>query len=320
MTSANSSNLAAKFSPKVQESFKTLALTNNAINRDYDFIGVNTVEIYHIKTSAMNSYDRGGSVSGRSGIGRYGAVSDLGSTKETLILRNDRSFTFSIDKKDNAEMMGVLNPGTALKRQIEYVVVPEIDKYRFGAIVNEVDSEGGYKVSKEISKNNAYECLLDGVTKMLNDGVPMAGAVVYISPYFYKQIRLDPSFIKSSDVAQNMLIKGQVGEIDGLPLVLVPDSYFPSQTNGTQEKWSHLNKIDTLVPTSDRIEFMISNKAAVVGAENLIDYKVHDNPPGINGWLIEGRICYDAFVLKEKKHMIYVHTQTESNRTAGLPK
>ena len=314
MASQNASNLAAKFSPKVQESFKTLALTNNAINRDYDFVGVNTVNIYHVNTSAMNDYNRGSSNGGR-----YGTISDLQATKETLVLQNDRAFTFSIDKKDNDEMMGVLNPGTALKRQIEYVVVPEIDKYRFGVIVNGVD-QSGYKVKENISKNNAYESLLNGVTKMLNDGVPMAGAVVYISPYFYKQIRLDPSFIKASDTAQNMLIKGQVGEIDGLPLVLVPDSYFPSQDNGTESAWSNLNQINTLVPSGETIEFLISNKAAVVGAENLIDYKVHDNPPGINGWLIEGRICYDAFVLKEKKHMIYVHVQDKSNRTAGNPK
>ena len=315
MPSVNAKNLATKFSPKVQESFKTLSLTNNAVNRDYDFIGVNTVEIYHVNTVNLQDYGRG-NASG----GRYGTANDLQATKETLVLENDRAFTFSIDKKDNDEMMGVLNPGTALKRQIEYVVVPEIDKYRFGVIVNGVDQENDYAVDKNISKNNAYECLLDGVTKMLNDGVPMAGAVVYISPYFYKQIRLDPSFIKASDTAQNMLIKGQVGEIDGLPLVLVPDSYFPSQDNGTQVAWDNLKQINELVPEGKTIEFLISNKAAVVGAENLIDYKVHDNPPGINGWLIEGRICYDAFVLKEKKHMIYVHVQDKSNRTAGQPK
>ena len=313
MASRNAGNLAAKFSPKVQESFKTLALTNNAVNRDYDFIGVNTVEIYHVNTVNLENYGRG-----NSNGGRYGTVNDLQATKETLVLRNDRAFTFSIDKKDNDEMMGVLNPGTALKRQIEYVVVPEIDKYRFGVIVNEVDKPNHFAVDKKINKDNAYECLLDGVEKMLNAGVPMAGAVVYITPYFYKQIRLDPSFIKASDTAQNMLIKGQVGEIDGLPLVLVPDSYFPKHTT-TVAEWGNLDQINTVVQESHNIEFIISNKAAVVGAENLIDYKVHDNPPGINGWLIEGRICYDAFVLKEKKHMIYVHTQTTANRTTGRP-
>lgn len=34
-------------------------------------------------------------------------------------------------------------------------------------------------------------------------------------------------------------------------------------------------------------------------------YKTHDNPPGINGALVEGRICYDAFVLENKAKAIY---------------
>ena len=211
------------------------------------------------------------------------------------------------------DSMNVLNPGAALKRQIEHVVVPEIDKYRLGAIVNGAD-QSGYVVNKDINRKNAYECLLDAFTKLMNDGVPMAGAVVYITPYFYKQIRLDSNFIKSGDLSQEMLIKGQVGTVDGIPLVLVPDSYFPGQANNTQTLWASLNKINSLVPTSDCVEFLVANKAAVVGAEKLIDYKVHDNPPGINGWLIEGRICYDAFVLDKKKHMLYVHTATKASR------
>lgn len=43
----------------------------------------------------------------------------------------------------------------------------------------------------------------------------------------------------------------------------------------------------------------------------LADYKIHDNPPGINGWLVEGRVIYDAFVLNNKKGAIYVHKTSE---------
>jgi len=41
-------------------------------------------------------------------------------------------------------------------------------------------------------------------------------------------------------------------------------------------------------------------------------YKQHENPQGINGWLVEGRIYYDAFVLKNKKTAIYVSTKKKA--------
>ena len=40
---------------------------------------------------------------------------------------------------------------------------------------------------------------------------------------------------------------------------------------------------------------------AMTSPVKLADYKIHENPQGINGWLVEGRIYYDAFVLNNKK-------------------
>ena len=37
----------------------------------------------------------------------------------------------------------------------------------------------------------------------------------------------------------------------------------------------------------------------------LEDYRVHADPPGISGSLVEGRIVYDAFVLDNKAKAIY---------------
>ena len=36
-------------------------------------------------------------------------------------------------------------------------------------------------------------------------------------------------------------------------------------------------------------------------------YRIHDDPPGISGWLVEGRTIYDAFVLNEKRYALYYH-------------
>ena len=43
----------------------------------------------------------------------------------------------------------------------------------------------------------------------------------------------------------------------------------------------------------------------------LEDYKVHTDPPGISGSLVEGRIVYDAFVLDNKAKAIYYQAISE---------
>ena len=43
------------------------------------------------------------------------------------------------------------------------------------------------------------------------------------------------------------------------------------------------------------VEFIIAHPVATTSPVKLEDYKIHDNPPGINGKLVEGRIRYDVF-------------------------
>ena len=297
-------NFAEKFSPKVKEAFTREAITTNAVNHDYDFVGVDAVNIYSVPTAPMRDYAK--TSGSRGGSNRYGIPEDLGTTKETLKMKVDRAFTFVIDKRDDMDSMGVLNPGKALERQIKNVVIPEVDEYRFAKIVNEVQGRSGQIVKSKIDNTNAYAALLDAKISLMNKKVPMAGCFAYISTHFYKQIRLDSNFIKAGDLSQNMLVKGQVGEVDGIPLILVPDSYFPVN-NTTQNKWTELTNLNNAVAAGEKVEFMLVNKEAVVAAEKLADYKIHDNPPGINGYLVEGRLYYDCFVLKSRLDMIYIH-------------
>ena len=50
---------------------------------------------------------------------------------------------------------------------------------------------------------------------------------------------------------------------------------------------------------------MICHSCATVAPAKLEDYKIHEDPPGISGSLVEGRIVYDAFVLENKAKAIY---------------
>ena len=271
-------NYASKYSGAVDERFKLGAITTPIVGDDYDFTGVNAVNVYSVPTVALTDYSTSGS-------SRYGTPTELQNNIQTLTLTRDRSFTFTIDRRSNIDTQMTLEAGKALAREIDEVVIPEIDMYRLAKII----ASAGTLAQTTVTKLNAYETFLDGVNALTNAKAPTAGRVAYIGTKFYKSIRLDESFIKSSDLGQDMLLKGQVGMLDGIPLILAPDSYYPS--------------------AYEAFNFLITHKIATVSPIKLADYKIHDNPPGINGWLVEGRFYYDAFVLNNKKGAIYANVQ-----------
>lgn len=266
-------NYAEKYSAKVDERFKLASLVGAVINRDYDFTGVKTVKVYSIETATMNNYER-------SGNARYGTATDLGDAVQELTITQDRAFTFVIDKGDESEQAGAKNAGAALRRQLDEVVIPEYDKYIIGKIV----AGAGKVATGAITKANAYEAFLTGTEELDENKVPVAGRVALVTPAYFKNLKLDPSFVKNSDLGQEIAITGQVGMVDNIPVVKVPKSYFP-----------------------ENVEFVITHPVATTAPVKLNEYKLHLDPPGISGALAEGRFLYDGFVLNNKKGAIYVH-------------
>ena len=120
-------NYASKYAQKIDEKFARESMTSAAVNNDYDFVGVKTVNVYSVPTAEMNDY----SVSGTS---RYGTPQEIENTVQEMTMTRDRSFTFTIDRGTYNDTQMSNAAGAALQRQIREVVVPEIDKYRFGKI------------------------------------------------------------------------------------------------------------------------------------------------------------------------------------------
>lgn len=270
-------NLASKYSSKVDERFKLKSLTEAAVNNSYDWNGVNAVTVYGVETSAMNDYSA-------TGTNRYGTAAELGNTTQTLTLTRDRAFTFTIDRKNYQDTQMVMEAGKALARQIDEVVVPEIDTYRLSTMSAAAVAAGGASAIEVITTSNAYKALLTAGEYLSDNKVPLGGRIAFVTNQFYSNIKQDSSFVRNSETGQKMLINGQVGTVDGVKIVPIPAVYLPAST-----------------------DFILLHPVATVAPKKLEDYKTHDNPPGINGWLVEGRLRYDAFVLNNKNKAIYVH-------------
>ena len=75
-------NLASKYEKKVQERFSLGSLTDRYCGHDYTFDGVKSINIYMVDTVSMVDCTR-------SGTTRFGSLTELGDTVQTLQLTKD---------------------------------------------------------------------------------------------------------------------------------------------------------------------------------------------------------------------------------------
>lgn len=270
-------NLATKYSKKVDEKFSKESQALKGTSGEYEFTGVDTVKVYTINTVAMGDYTRSGS-------SRYGNVVELGDAVQTMQLTKDRSFTFSIDKGNNEQQLMIKEAGKALAREQREVIVPEIDNYIYNKWKTVAQAEEGQHGETPLTNTNAYEELLKGQEVLGDNMVPDEGRIVFCTYKTANLLKRDPAFMKTGDKSQGMVIKGAIGEVDGTTIVKVPKSRLP-----------------------EGCDFILVHPVATVAPRQLESYRIHKDPPGINGWLVEGRVIYDCFVLDNKKGAIYYH-------------
>lgn len=217
---AGGMNLASKYAPEVDERFYRESQAVLALNNNYKFTGVQTVNVYSIPVVPMTDYQRTGS-------NRYGTPSDLTRNVQTLKVTRDRGYTFIIDKGDKIQSQMVTDAGKALSRQIREVWVPEYDTYVFQTLSAKATELGNYATT-ELTKDNAYAAFLDGMEKLGNANVPDQGRVAFCSYRFANLLKQDPAFMKYSNMSQEMVIKGVIGEVDGCKIVKVPSGRLPN--------------------------------------------------------------------------------------------
>jgi N4-gp56 family major capsid protein len=253
---AGGQNLASTYSSKVDERFHKESQAVLVLNNDYKFTGVKTVNVYSIPTVPLKDYQRSGS-------NRYGTPDDLTRNVQTLTINKDRSFSFIIDKGDKIQSQMVSEAGKALSRQIREQWVPEYDTYVFKTLAAAATAHGNFSTTA-ITKANAYEQFLAGVEHMGNKNVPDKGRVALCSYRFAHLLMQDSAFMKDSNLSKEAINKGVLGECDGVKIVKVPSSRLPAGC-----------------------AFILAHPIAATAPKQLEEYKTHDNPPGISGWLVK---------------------------------
>lgn len=277
-------NLVTAFRPLADEKFSSESKKALLTNQDFDWTGAHSIKIYKVSTSAMNDYDRPGANTATN-WSRFGPVAGLDATTEEMTLKKDRSFTFAIDKLDTDETAGQLQAASALERQLREVVIPEVDNYTFGVMC---ENAGNKPAALALTAENICGEIFKANTTLDNAEVPETGRIIVVTPDIYLLMKQSKDIFLDTDVTAEMRLKGVIAQLDGAQIIKVPANRLPSDFG-----------------------FMVAHPVATVAPTKLEDYRIHQDPPGISGDLVEGRVCYDAFVLDNKKAAIYYQAVTE---------
>lgn len=270
--------LATKFQPYTDEQFTSESKTALVTNKDFSFSGAHTIKIYKVQSTALEDFNRNGDIL-TGNKSQYGTISTLNASTEEFTLAKDRSFTFEIDKMDTDETAQQVEAATALAREQREQVFPEIDSYVYSVMA----ANAGIKASPAaLTADNIYTAIINGNAQMDEAEAPADGRVLILTPITYTLLKQSGAIFDNSDIGADLRKKGVVGMLDGLNVVKIASNRLPS-----------------------KFGFMIAHPCATVAPVKLEEYKVHTDPPFLSGSLVEGRICYGAFVLDNKAKAIY---------------
>ena len=280
-------NLLEKFSPKLDERYKLGSRTDVACGNDFDWEGVNSIKVLTLMNPTLNDYQVG------SGMNRFGTPTEVQDEAAVYSLNKKRSFSNTFDVVNVQDQGFVKKAVMYLKQVWDEVYVPEIDKYRLQRWAN---GAGTVKVdTTALSKTTVVEAMLTAQAALDDLGVPHENRFIFAKSSIIIKYKLADEFKTADGIMTKYAIKGQKGEVDGSPLIGVPDSYMPAGVN-----------------------FMIKYKKASADPMKLKILRAHENAPGIAGTLMEGLCRYDSFVLANKANGIYVHAQSGACTTPTI--
>ncbi len=250
------------------------SVLHGVFREDIEFVGVKTVAVHTLETQEMNDY-------ARTGANRYGTPQEVQDLVQELTLTRDRSFSATIDKGNAKDSAYQRNAGKFLEAQMAERAIPEFDSYCLGKLVVEAGSTN--EDTTTLTSKNIATRIMSGTEVLDDEEFPEEGRTLLVSAAVYKLIKLSEEFISIQDLGKKSLGKGHVGEFDGMPVRKISKKRMPEGVN-----------------------FMIVHKSAATAPKKLHDTKIHQDPPGLSGNLMEGRMYYDCFVLERRAKGVYV--------------
>lgn len=262
-------NLATKYASQLDQIWTHASYTDNWINKKYDFDGVDTCKVYTATSVAPTDYNRAGTGD------RFGGNAELQDTIATYQLKNDKSFKIAIDRGNYEQGMRAKKAGEVMRIEMNEQIIPMIDADRL-----KTAATGATTVSQAIaSTTDAYQDTLKLNEYLDECKAPLEGRVLWVTPAEYNLIKTAiTTNILASGYNDKLVGKGFVGELDGVPVVKVPTSYFPAG-----------------------VKAILCHRDALLGVRQVTETRIITDSEFVSGSILLGRFIFGSFILKGKE-------------------
>lgn len=275
-------NLASKYAKQIDQIYTHESFVAGIASGKYEFTGVKSVKIFAPLTAALTDYDRDGG---------YGKPNRMHNEVQELIVTQDKGFSLLIDKGDAASANGTFAAGARMKQQIREQVTPMQDKYALAQYIRNAGTVAG--VTAPTTEKAVWKLLLAARAAMNNKLVPADGRYCFIGSSYAGNLLESGVIVANPQIAGKSYAKGDIGRVLGFKVIEIPDDYLPANAF-----------------------FVCLRGDAIVNPHKIHDAKLHNDPIGYSGDVMEGRFLYDAFVLSRKSGAVYAAVASGSKQAA----
>lgn len=263
-------NLATKYSSKLDQLWTHASYTDAWINKKYDFDGVATVKVYTATSVDPTDYNRSSTGD------RYGGNNELQDTIATYTLTKDKGFKIAIDRGNYEQGMRAKKAGEVMRIEMNEKIIPMIDMDRLATA-----AAGATAVSQAITMGtDFYQDVMKANEYLDECKAPLEGRVLFVTPAAYTKIKTAITTTVLATEYNNKLVgKGFVGELDGVPVVKVPTSYFPAG-----------------------VMAILVHRDALLGARQITETRIITDSELVSGSVLVGRFIFGSFILAAKNH------------------
>lgn len=268
---AETIHFGEKFRTALAKYFAGKSVTEHAFNHNIDaeFSGSDTVHIYEIATTELNTYDKTVDPSTAS---RFGAVQEVGDHRYTFKLTQDISLDRSVDRGNNDAQFNIKKAGAIMKAYTDKRIRPRKDKYRLLKWCTEAGIHMALTTAP--TKATIIEQIIDLHDAMIDEDVPETDGTLYIARPYLKQLKLAPEWVGLDSLGGESLPKGVVGKFDGLNVQPVSARKFP-----------------------DNCYFAIFVKDSIIAPEKINTFRGIKDSENMDGDRLQYRCKFDAFVM-----------------------
>lgn len=294
---ANSFQLAQTFLPLLDEVYKANSRTAILDSTKVEIVNGNTIKVFKTDMDGLGNYNRNtgfvdGSVTG---------------TWETLTLGKDRGRSFTVDRMDNEETIGMAF-GTLASEFIRTKVTPEIDAYTFAKIAGTTGIDTATAADITIGTTDVPGLIDEAERSMNENEVPVDGRMLFISESAYAGLR---SKVTRTVMNGDGGINKEIESYDGMRIIRVPQSRFYTAItlkDGSTSGQTAGGYTGTAT-TGYKINFMIIHPSAITKVVKHVLPRIFspDEYQKADAWKFDYRVYHDTFVYDNKVKGIYLH-------------